>query len=401
VSRAFYTIDTVPFIMKWQSLALQALFAEQSPREIVYIKNAGADLNVGHYYFDIKTGLLLHKSQQQAAFAVHLTLAEINYDFQTKAAFAEDLGPHSAFSAWYIANKLDLVYGNQGYLFNPVILSRHRNRLLMTLVASLMNTGQPADSSSTWTSYVSYDGANGLVQERAYADDNAAWQTIGDHLFWWIPSEHLTLSRINLINLDLVNRGNTGDSILFESLDIPEGFGFVAAAYDADGYATRLGVVDPRIALYVDSADPFSKTFRVDGLSYYQNFMEPAAPALGGNPNIRGLRRRYQARYPQFDIPFTVGDAAQGLQAAAERASAQTAELTNASAGAGMFLAAISGNNALVPQKSLRIRSKGGKYVLRVRVKRGAAKNVLIALVARSAGGGASFQQLQVTIPKR
>jgi hypothetical protein len=51
--------------------------------------------SVGNAYFDSDTGLLLYYHTLWNASKMFFILSEINYDFATQHAFAEDDGPHT------------------------------------------------------------------------------------------------------------------------------------------------------------------------------------------------------------------------------------------------------------------------------------------------------------------
>ena len=377
--RRNYTISSVPFMLTWQSMVLEQLFAVKSPREIVYIKNQQDGQSVGHYYFDVETGLLLHKSEQLGGYSTHLTLAEINYDFEAGTAFAEDYGPHAGFSWWYYAGRAD-VY--QYFIFNPVILSRHKDRMTMTLFSNLSNVA--GGQQLTSTTYVRYDASGtGSVAEKDYADSSDPWRDTGDHLFWWVPKASLSKTSINVYGLDLSKQSTAGDYTAFAASEWPSGAGFMLLIFDKSGYAAAMAVAAPSINFLVDSRSAAQKTFEAESLDYFMNNMQPGAPATTAATAITKLRPKYSVKGKPLQIPFKI----EGLTGQKRRR--QAAEYT---------VRAVSGDIAKLPAKNLRIKVKKKKCILTVKPPRKSKGTVPVAIVAASSNGGVSVKTTEIRL---
>lgn len=271
VSRAAYTPTTLPFLYL---LPEAALFELASPREIITLTFAN-DTLAGDYFFDVLTGLLLSQTERLTSggevTTTMLTLSEINYDFAHHTAFAEDGGLHTAFGGHYSAvrNK-GFGLGTQGYQLTPAILSRYINKVLFRHTGILSDTSWLAPLS--FSQYVSYDADR---QEVYLSDDGTNWVANGDHIYLWIPPADRSASQIRVWDIDL-NRVSAG---YFAAPVWPTVPGFNSLTFDSSGYVSDMYTVWPALNFYVDSSLDTGKINRLDGLSYYQNTMQPARPA--------------------------------------------------------------------------------------------------------------------------
>jgi len=96
VRHTTFTYDTFPYRL----LPAKALFDLQPQRAVVTLNYMIAGFSTGTAYFDADTGLCLMYSQLNGYVTVFFILSEINYDFATRTAFAEDNGPHTGFKSF-------------------------------------------------------------------------------------------------------------------------------------------------------------------------------------------------------------------------------------------------------------------------------------------------------------
>jgi hypothetical protein len=91
VTHTSYTYSTFPYSF----LPTKALFDLKAQREVVKLTYMIPGFSVGNAYFDLDTGLLLYYHTLWGYSKMFFILSEINYDFATQHAFAEDDGPHT------------------------------------------------------------------------------------------------------------------------------------------------------------------------------------------------------------------------------------------------------------------------------------------------------------------
>jgi hypothetical protein len=135
----YSTADELPFVAY---LPLQAMYAVKSPRELITLTGEN-DGVVGDCFFDVETGLGLSSTLAVPGFYMMMMMSEINYDFATHQAFAEDDGPHSAYRMGQGAGRVAWPV-NQFYLFEERVLSRYGSSVRGELTLSLNSiaTGQ-------------------------------------------------------------------------------------------------------------------------------------------------------------------------------------------------------------------------------------------------------------------
>lgn len=273
VSRATYTLATLPFL---HLLPETALFNLSPAREIITLSYAKDDITAD-YFFDVQMGLLLSQTERLTSGGdvtiTMLTLSEINYDFATRTAFAEDTGLHTAFGGYYSASRnKGFAQGTQGYQLTPAILSRYKNRVLFRHTGCFMDTNwlYPV----AFDQYVAYDAD---LQLAYLSDDGTNWTANGDHIYMWMPPADRSSNHIRVWNIDL----DSSAPGIFAASGSPTVPGFNRLAFDASGYVNDLDVVCQQLNFWVDSSLDPNRTNRMDGPSYYQNTIIPAQPTSG------------------------------------------------------------------------------------------------------------------------
>jgi hypothetical protein len=303
-AKTTYTLDTLPFLAL---LPETVLFLLSPTRQIVTLRNKADDPPEGDYFFDVETGLLLSRTEYlDDTTKTMLTLSELNYDFATRQAFAEDDGPHSAYAGHYSATRAGFL-DNQGFdLYVPVI-SRYANALLLTFNGNLMNVTlnqyysfsyQMLYDRNTQTAAirpVSNPSLQSLGRASSMSASNADWQTNGTHLFCWIPPVDLQKDSLRVWNLDLSRQAGAGGGTTFATTTMPAEPAFTSLTFDAAGFLTDLTLVAPAMGLSIDSTRAAERNVTVDGRAYYGTQMKRAVPSgsglvlLGERPSLRIL----------------------------------------------------------------------------------------------------------------
>ncbi len=267
-SRTFYTLDTIPFL---KTLPIQDLFAVRAQREIVILKNKDTE---AEFYFDVETGLLLCKTEGIPGAQTMMTLSEINYNFATQTAFAEDNGPHSAYLGYFKANYPG--FGdNKGFLFTSLVFSRNHNLVFTNLYSKLQNINSGLTETKSEEMLFDGDGKKAYIREKGQTQ----WTQNGQFLFWWVPVVSLTSSSIEVWNT-ILDRGNaaTGYTNFITALTTAK-TAFTSLTLDKGGFLTDAVLSVPQMFMTVKSADDPDKIMKVDGRSYYENQMKQAIPS--------------------------------------------------------------------------------------------------------------------------
>lgn len=271
-------------------LPVQALYRAQAPRELITLTGEN-DGVVGDYFFDVETGLGLSSSLATPGFYILMMLSEINYDFATRQAFAEDDGPHTAFRARQMAGRVDFPV-NQFYLFEERVVSRYGPSVRADLTLAINNI---ATGDSFHADYYSiFDGGTRqfLVTPNTgglaggLAATATTWTQNGSHPFFWIPPIDFARSTIRVWDTDLTSREPVGTDAVFEADQQPSTWGFTRLQLDPQGFVHEMTVVSPAMSFAVDSrtAPPSSKLNEVTGRAYHLATMGLAIPGPGSGP---------------------------------------------------------------------------------------------------------------------
>lgn len=369
-ARQTMTLATVPFL---KLLPVMALFQIKPTRDIVTLHDANTDESSGEYYFDVATGLLLSKTERLGADQVTmLSLAEINYDFATARAYPEDNGPHSAYAGWFAGGRQEFL-NNQGFQLNPMVLSRYNNLILMSMSGQLANVSSALNY--FFDDYLYYDLTKNEAGERPV--DQEAWNVNGDHLFWWLPVEHLALPSISVWNMTLYNRGTTLGNTTFSAGGTPSAAGFPSLQFNAQGYLVNMVASAPAMGLYVDTSLSPSRRMEVQGLDYYTGAMKPGIPQANNRPTITRLANLTIPRGGTQVVNFTVRD--RETPAGQLRAGAVSSKAT------------------VIPQRNLKLGGGGSQRTLTITAGQRLGQTA-IGLMALDQQGAVAIRRFVVTV---
>ncbi len=267
VTRSSYTYGTFPYKL----LPTQALFNLKSPREIVKLSYM-IDSSVGNAYFDSETGLLLYYHTLWGSNKMFFILSEINYNFATRRAFAEDDGPHTGFKS--LTSEQSMWGGS--VVIQSLVETRYGNIIEMRVLASTSGGGGSGSGDLNYC----YFGDVPIVR---YKDATVApsyppeqWDPYGEYLWWWIPPAALTKPSISVLAVPMTPAGSPNP---FTATQSPSRLYFSHLWFGGDGYMTQFSAVDTTISLNVAPGQYlFQNSTTVYGLSYYRNTMGLAIP---------------------------------------------------------------------------------------------------------------------------
>lgn len=268
--------DDLPF---FAFLPVRALFQVKLPRELITLTGEN-DGVVGDYFFDVETGLGLSSTLAMPGFYMMMMLSEINYDFATHQAFAEDDGPHTGYRANQMAGRVEWPI-NQFYMFEERVVSRYGQSVRADLTLGLHNiaTGQSFNGDY----YSIFDDESRqfrITPVGALTAAASAWTANGTHGFYWVPPGDMGRDAIRVWDLDLTRRDPVGADAVFASDQEPDSWGFTRLQLAPDGFVREMTVHAPGMSFDVDSrtAPPGSKINSVTGRAYYDQEMGHATP---------------------------------------------------------------------------------------------------------------------------
>jgi len=286
MNRATYTYDTfkntgelssLPYLL----LPIKALFDLQNQREVVKLVYGNPnypdyDPVWGTAYFDADTGLCLFNLRLTVSNIVWFILSEINYDFATHRAFAEDNGPHTGFKSTVLKTK-SAIWASHFVQILSSVESRYGGTVQM------WTTTQAGGASGSYfgrdENYCFFGSVPLLRHKLMTATPNyppEGWNEYGEYLWWWVPTDALQKLTINVFGVPMTRTstapytfaGSGGTGLFFSKL-----------IFDNDGYITDFSAKDPSIGLDLDLGSLIDLDITVDGLAYYRNTMGIATPA--------------------------------------------------------------------------------------------------------------------------
>ncbi len=274
--------NSIPYLL----LPIKALFdlaAQRNVVKLVYGNLLAPDFDevAGTAFFDAETGLCLFNIKRTLTTTVFFILSEINYDFTTQKAFAEDNGPHTGFksNATKSSTPLNLVD------IKASVETRYGDTIQMitsTQAGGSIKSFLPVDENYCF--FGSVPVLKSITQTippaSNYPPEN--WNAFGQYLWWWVPQETLQGSTINIFNISM-NRTGT-DPYTFEFSGAGTGLYFSKLIFDNDGYMTSFCAKDSAIGLDLCAGTPLYSNTTVEGLTYYKNNMGTALP--DANPNV-------------------------------------------------------------------------------------------------------------------
>ena len=284
MNRATYTyatfksndeFDSLPYLL----LPIKALFDLQNQREIVKLVYGNPnypdfDPVAGTAYFDAETGLCLFNLRVTDFNTVWFLLSEINYNFATRRAFAEDNGPHTGFKSTVLKTKSTI----QFVQMLSSVESRYGDTVQMWTATQ---AGGATSSYFGRDENYCFFGAVPVLRHKSmsatpdYPPEN--WNAYGEYLWWWVPPAALADSTINIFNVSM-SRTSTAP-YTFEVTGSQGGLYFSKIIFDNDGYMTDFIAKDTSIGLNLDLGTVIDEDTTVDGLDYYKATMGRATPA--------------------------------------------------------------------------------------------------------------------------
>lgn len=284
VTHATYTYDMLPYRL----LPAKMLFDLKPQREIVKLSYMVAGFSTGNAYFDAETGLCLYYSQLNGTVTVFFVLSEINYDFATHKAFAEDNGPHTGFKSIVSEASLGWSIGNGGgtVVIQSSVEARYGNTVEMLVSTSA--TGPEGSFAPPFENYCFFGDIPVLRRmEMTIAPDYPPqeWNEFGQYLWWWVPQDALQQTAINVFEVPMTRTSTT--PYTFISAAEPEGLFFSKLWFDNDGYLTAFSARDSTTGLDIDPAQTalsFENLTSVKGLEYYRETMGNATPVQVAYP---------------------------------------------------------------------------------------------------------------------
>lgn len=278
VTRASYTFDMLPYHL----LPAKALFDLTPQREIVKLTYMIAGFSTGSAYFDADTGLCLFYSQLNGSVTVFFVLSEINYDFATHKAFAEDDGPHTGFKSFVSEVSLGWSFGNGGgtVVIQSSVESRYDDTVEMWVSTS--DSGPITTYTPPYENYCFFGGIPVLRRmDMSVAPDYPPeqWNAYGQYLWWWVPKEVLQNAAINVFAVPMTRTSTV--PYTFTAAEEPDGLFFSRLWFDNDGYLTAFSAKDSNTGLDIDPAQTalyFENLTSVEGLAYYRETMGRATP---------------------------------------------------------------------------------------------------------------------------
>jgi hypothetical protein len=292
VLRESHTYNTLKaqFSFPYLLLPIKALFDLNAHRDLVKIVYYIQGFSTGIAYFDADTGLLLLYETSNGLVTVFFVLSEINYDFATHHAFAEDNGPHTGFKSFVSEQQLMPFPDPRGgtVLIQSSVETRYGDTVQMWVSTS--DSGPISSYMPPYENYCFFGSVPVLrrmdmTEAPNYPPDK--WNPYGQYLWWWVPTGVLQNSKINVFGVAMTRTST--NPYIFTATQEPAGFFFSKLWFDKDGYMTAFSAKDSNTGLDIDperSAAYYENLTAVDGLAYYKNTMGTATPAAPQRLNI-------------------------------------------------------------------------------------------------------------------
>lgn len=242
-------------------LPIKALFDLKAQRDLVKIVYMMPGYSTGIAFFDTDTGILLLYETSNGFVTVFFILSEINYDFATQKAFAEDDGPHTGFKS----NALETTTTANYVYMQSSVESRYGSTVQMWVSASgggSMGSWMP--SNENYCFFGNVPALRHIVMTNAQYPPEL-WPELGDYLWWWVPRTVLQSSTIDVFGVPMTRTSTS--PYTFTATTEPAGFFFSKIVFGDDGYMTSFSAKYSAIGLNIgDNIAQNSNS--VDGLSY-------------------------------------------------------------------------------------------------------------------------------------
>jgi hypothetical protein len=294
IQSATYTYSSLPYRL----LPAMALFTISPVRTLVKIDYMIPYSITGSAYFDAETGLCLMYSKLNGLVTVFFILAEINYDFATHQAFAEDNGPHTGFKSFVNeVQQMPFPDPRGGTVtIQSAVESRYASTIEMWVSTSECGNITCYSPGDYGFEYYCFFGNVPVVRRMDfevapnYPPDQ--WNPYGQYLWWWVPMGTLQNTSINVFNVPMTRTSTA--PYTFTATQQPAGFHFSKLWFDNDGYMYQFAAKDAITGLDIDpereaassAPDIYSEQApayyvnqtTVEGLSYYKGTMGNATP---------------------------------------------------------------------------------------------------------------------------
>jgi hypothetical protein len=285
LNRAVYTYDTfkannefasIPYLL----LPIKTLFDLKPQREIVKLVYGipywpGYDV-WGTAYFDAETGLCLFNLKLTVYNTAWFLLSEINYNFANQTAFAEDNGPHTGFKSTIIKTSNTA----QFVMIQSSVESRYGSTVQMwtsTSAGGSINIYMPPNENYCFFGSVPVLRHKLMTATPQYPPE--AWNAYGEYLWWWVPTETLQKSAINVFGVPMTRTATA--PFTFTATGTQTGLYFSKLIFDNSGYMTDFAAKDSAIGLDIGLGTAAPQPLHlVDGLAYYKNTMGIAVPPV-------------------------------------------------------------------------------------------------------------------------
>ena len=285
VLRESHTYNTfkAQFSFPYLLLPMKALFDLKAQRDLVKIVYYIQGFSTGIAYFDADTGLLLLYQTSSGFVTVFFLLSEINYDFATQRAFAEDNGPHTGFKSSVLEQQMMPFPDNRG---GVVFIQSSVESRYGTTVQMWVSTSESGNIGSYMPPFESYCFFGSVPVLRRINMTDAPnyppdqWNAYGQYLWWWVPTGVLQNSTINVFGVPMTRTSTS--PYTFTATQQLAGLYFSKLWFDNDGYMTAFSAKDSTTGLDIDperSASYYNNSTTVYGLAYYKNTMGRATPA--------------------------------------------------------------------------------------------------------------------------
>jgi hypothetical protein len=270
------------FSFPYLLLPIKALFDLSPQRNLVKIVYYISGFSTGIAYFDADTGLLLLYETSSGYVTIFFILSEINYNFATHRAFAEDDGPHTGFKSEAIETSTS---GGAHYVMVQSSVESRYGSIVQMWVSTSENSNSPPYENYCFFGGVPVLRRINMTQASNYPPEQ--WNAYGQYLWWWVPPAVLQNSSINVFGVTL-NRTST-NPYTFTAAQEPTGFFYYSKLiFDANGYLTAFAAKDSTTGLNIAPGQSnFTNLTTVKGLDYYRNTM--GTPTLADANSILDL----------------------------------------------------------------------------------------------------------------
>jgi hypothetical protein len=298
VLRNPYTYDTFKaelssevFTFPYLLLPIRALFDLSAQRNLVKLVYYIDQFSTGIAYFDADTGLMLLYENSNGFVTVFFLLSEINYDFASHQAFAEDNGPHTGFKSSVLETQMMPYPDPRGgsLSIQSTVESRYGLTVQMWTTGTDNGTLLPNEN---YCFFGAIPILRHILMTQAPNYPPTQWTPYGQHLWWWVPPAALQNTSINVFDVPMTRTST--NPYTFTATQSSAGLFFPKLWFDNDGYMYQFAAKDASTGLDIDpereaassSPDIYSEQAplyyvnqtTVVGLDYYRNTMGNAIP---------------------------------------------------------------------------------------------------------------------------